>query len=152
MALNKNIDVHVSILAQERLFLLLQVTLGLGAFSTVATILLIGSGHRDNYITAGCIPECINPKNFCQSMKERLGDRYYRYLVVTARIVLLVTALLCFVLPIALSPTAEKGSVTLLVAGSNPVISFSLLPASLFEYNSDDMAQKGPKCHAYIVY
>jgi hypothetical protein len=50
-------------------------------------------------------------------VRARTGDRNYHYLAVALRVLLLATALLCFILPIALTPATEKGSVTLLVAG-----------------------------------
>ena len=99
------------------MFLLLQVTLGLGAFSTLVTLLLIGSSHRDSYIMAYCSPQCLSPKKLQDSLKKSLGERGYRNLAITLRSLLFGFALLAFILPIALSSTSAKGSVTLLVAG-----------------------------------
>ena len=81
------------------------------------TLLLIGSGHRNNFITASCAPPFLNPKTLIESLKSRLGDRNHQYLVITIRVLVFVSGLLAFVLPIALTSTSEKGSVTLLVAG-----------------------------------
>jgi hypothetical protein len=57
------------------MFLFLQVTLGLGAFSTVVTLLLIGTGHRDNYILSHCSPDSLSPRKMQDSIKKSIGER-----------------------------------------------------------------------------
>jgi hypothetical protein len=73
------------------MFLFLQVTLGLGAFSTVVTLLLIGTGHRDNYILSHCSPDSLSPRKMQDSIKKSIGDRYYRYLAIASRYILAIT-------------------------------------------------------------
>ena len=99
------------------MFLFLQVALGLGAFSTLVTLLLIGSSHRDAYILSPCIPDILSPRKIQDWFRNSLGDRGYRHLAITLRTLIFISALLAFILPIALSSTSDKGSVTLLIAG-----------------------------------
>ena len=99
------------------MFLFLQVALGLGAFSTLVTLLLIGSSHRDAYILSPCIPNILSPRKIQDWFRNSLGDRGYRHLAITLRTLIFISALLAFILPIALSTTSDKGSVTLLIAG-----------------------------------
>jgi len=72
---------------QERLDLFLKISMGLGAFSTLFTLVLIGTSHKDDFIFSW---PALKLKVRLDNLKQRYGMRCFKQVAISIRMALLV--------------------------------------------------------------